>query len=282
MTFSWPFDLLSLVQKDLVGGGTSLTDASDVDGRSILERAGIFASAAADTARGINTRLLENFGLTVGVDDFRGLEIDRFGRSGAPLFADNAFGGHGPGEAAAAIVEGRADVNGLGIGGDADGPSLVAGGDLPDGAGGTSFGAEGATWFAIADARNEDGSPQPLEAGLAYAGCSALFGQTFMHSPQRMQRARKSDSSSAPGGRTRPAFFSAEKDGVTRRSGTTAAPAASPVSTRRRVRLGASRVGLMGKNLNSSPWCGQSWMQLRQRWHSDLCQGTPPMGSSPP
>jgi hypothetical protein len=33
------------------------------------------------------------------------------------------------------------------------------------------------------------------------AGWSALFGHTFMHSAQRMQRSRNARSSTAPGGR---------------------------------------------------------------------------------
>ncbi len=42
----------------------------------------------------------------------------------------------------------------------------------------------------------------PSTPASSTAGCRALVGQTFMHSPQRMQRLRKVFSSAAPGGRS--------------------------------------------------------------------------------
>ena len=69
-----------------------------------------------------------------------------------------------------------------------------------------------------------------------------------MHSPQRMQRARKNSSSTDPGGRSKRSSRSAAKPGVLRMRGTTAAPAASPVRSLRRCRLAPARL-LRGKQL---------------------------------
>jgi len=51
-----------------------------------------------------------------------------------------------------------------------------------------------------------------------------------MHSPQRMQRERKSDSSSDPGGRSSRSLRPLPRPTFERISGTSAAPAATPVS----------------------------------------------------
>jgi hypothetical protein len=61
-------------------------------------------------------------------------------------------------------------------------------------------------------------------------GCSALLGQTFMHSPQRMQRERKSAHRARPADAA--ALVAALCPGpvLARISGTIAAPAARPVS----------------------------------------------------
>ena len=45
------------------------------------------------------------------------------------------------------------------------------------------------------------GVQRPSTPASKKAGCRALLGQTFMHSAQRMQRSRKSRSSTEPGGR---------------------------------------------------------------------------------
>jgi hypothetical protein len=76
-----------------------------------------------------------------------------------------------------------------------------------------------------------------------------LFGQTFMHSPQRVQRDRKYSSASAPGGRSKRSWRSTANPGVLRSSGTMAAPAANPVSTLRRCRFTPTDF-CEGKNLN--------------------------------
>ena len=73
-----------------------------------------------------------------------------------------------------------------------------------------------------------------------------------MHSPQRMQRARKLFSSSAPGGRIRRGSLAAANPGPVRRIGNSAAPAATPVSARRRCKLGRSiRGGRGGEELEA-------------------------------
>src|ERR1035438_8463497 len=45
------------------------------------------------------------------------------------------------------------------------------------------------------------GVQMPSQPASVSAGCKALFGHTFMHSPQRIQRARNGFSSNAAGGR---------------------------------------------------------------------------------
>ncbi len=118
------------------------------------------------------------------------------------------------------------------------------------------------------------------------AGCRALFGQTFMQSPQRMQRSRKCGSSSEPGGRMRYVPAGVLTPGPDRTSGTITAPAAAAVMRARRLTSGVSRVCLAGEgdvdHVKLSPPVGQSCMQFRQRWHSALRHCAPGMGSSPP
>ena len=125
------------------------------------------------------------------------------------------------------------------------------------------------------------GVQRPSIPASEKAACNALFGQAFMHSPQRMHRERKYSSSSAPGGRRSRSLRSVAKPGVLRASGTKATPAARPVRTFLLWRF-APRVFCAGKNLNCNPCSGHSSTQFRQRWHSAWCHGTPPIGSSPP
>ena len=54
----------------------------------------------------------------------------------------------------------------------------------------------------------------PSQPASLNAGCRALFGHTFMHSPQRMQRARNRFSSSAAGGRISRSCGSAAEAGI--------------------------------------------------------------------
>ena len=154
---------------------TRFANAGDINSRTILQRASVLTGAASDATGGVNAGLLEDFELAVGVDHFGGLQVNGFGRSGAPLFANDALGGHGPRQASAAIIEGGADVNGLGIGGNADRPSFFFGGDFPDGAGGAGFGAQCATGLAIADAGNEDRSPNAFETGFRESGMKRVI-----------------------------------------------------------------------------------------------------------
>ena len=98
-----------------------------------------------------------------------------------------------------------------------------------------------------------------------------------------MQRSRKLNSSSAPGGRMRARLSSAARPGVLRNTGSSAAPAARLVRTRRRSRSGPSRVVLVsGKKRKASPLSGHSATQFMHRWHSAWRQRTPGIGSSPP
>ncbi len=65
----------------------------------------------------------------------------------------------------------------------------------------------------------------PSQPASLNAGCRALFGHTFMHSPQRIQRARNRFSSSAAGGRISRSCGSAARPVLARNRGIAAAPA---------------------------------------------------------
>ena len=200
----------------------------------------------------IQIRLLDFPCVAVTIDDLGRAHVDGFRRSGTPLFAHDAVGSHGPGQTAAAIIESRANPDRLRVAVYADDPTLGLGRDLPDGARGADLRTQHATRLAIADTRHYDGRPQTLQVLLpANEGCSALLGQTFMHSPQRMHRERKSDSSSALGGRNRRSFFSLAKLVVLRIKGMIAAPAAMAVRALRRFRSGPSTTASLGKNLKT-------------------------------
>ena len=80
-------------------------------------------------------------------------------------------------------------------------PRLSSFGDLPDRAGRADLAAQRRIRLAVADARHEHRRPEPSSPASMKVGCRALFGHTFMHSPQRMQRSRNCFSSTAPGGR---------------------------------------------------------------------------------
>ncbi len=165
------------------------------------------------------------------------------------------------------------------------GPGLLGQRELPDGARGADLAAERATRLAVSDARHQHRRPDTLHARPARgSGCRALFGQTFMHSPQRTQRSRKLFSSSAPGGRmSRSSGFDRQARRRCAAAATAAAPAASLASALRRCRSGPSMVASRaGKNLKRSPLSGQSSTQFRQRWHSALRHLAPGIGSSPP
>ena len=107
-----------------------------------------------------------------------------------------------------------------------------------------------------------------------------------MQSPQRMQRSRKCDSSSEPGGRMRKVPAGVFRPGPDRISGTITAPAAMLVMSARRFSSGVSRVCFAGDgvvdHVKLMPPVGQSVTQFMQRWHSALRQAAPGTGSSPP
>src|ERR1039458_4643804 len=133
------------VEQNLAAGRTAFADAGDVDGGVLLQRAGVLAGAAAHAAAGIDARLLERFGVAGRVDDLRLLHINGLGRDRAPLFADDALGGHGPGQAAATVVKRRPQADRLVRRGGlahAYHPAFFFGRDLPDGAGGADLGSD--------------------------------------------------------------------------------------------------------------------------------------------
>src|ERR1019366_2628365 len=126
------------------------------------------------------------------------------------------------------------------------------------------------------------GVHRPSRPASSSVGCSELFGQTFMHSPQRIYRERKSGSSSAPGGLSSLSFRLLPIPVLARIGGPAAAPAASPVNVRRRPRSGEATSFSLRKKRNSRPSCGQLPTQFMHIRHSALRHGAPPIGSSPP
>ncbi len=169
----------AVIQEDLVGFGASLADAEDVDGGAVVHRASIFAGATSDTESGVEIGLFDFARIAVTIDDLGGAHVDGFGRSGAPLFADDAISSHSPRQAAAAIIKGGADSDGFGVAVDADDPTFGLGSDLPNGASGTDLRTEHATWLAIADTRNEYGSPQTFEPSLGKRWLQRIVGADF-------------------------------------------------------------------------------------------------------
>ena len=96
--------------------GAALAGAGHVDGRAIFYRADILTRAATDAARGIDVGLADLFVCPGGIGHLGRLQVDGLGRSGAPLLAHDAVGGHGPRETSAAIVESGAETDRPGIG----------------------------------------------------------------------------------------------------------------------------------------------------------------------
>ena len=103
-----------------------------------------------------------------------------------------------------------------------------------------------------------------------------------MHSPQRMQRERNSDSSSEPGGRSSRSWRPLPRPTLARMSGTAATPAAMPVSVLRRLRSGDATSFSLRKKRKLRLCSGQLSTQFMHMRHSDLRHGAPPIGSSPP
>src|SRR5690606_19025515 len=131
---------------------------------------------ASDAQRGIDVRALHLHGehrrvlafvrvLVVALRNFHLLGPDRLRGGGTELLAHDAGRGHGPRQAAPLVVHRRPDADRL----LADSHLLLLV-DLLDGAGGADLTTEHARELAVADARNEDRRPQPLEAGLEERG----------------------------------------------------------------------------------------------------------------
>lgn len=68
-----------MIQENLIGGRAGFANAGDVNRGMILQRAGIFAGAAANTFFWIDAGLLEDLGLAFRVYDLGGLKINGFG-----------------------------------------------------------------------------------------------------------------------------------------------------------------------------------------------------------
>ena len=164
------------VQQNLVGLRAAFADAGDLDGGVIFHGAGELAGAASHAAGRIDVRLANCLRVSLGVGHVDGAQVNRFGRRGAPLLADDAFGRHGPGQAVPAVVESRAQADGLGVLGGARGqPGFLRRRDFPDGAGGADLAAKHATGLAIADARHQrrasTSPPPPLPSRPAAGHC---------------------------------------------------------------------------------------------------------------
>ena len=142
----------------------------------LLQRTGVFAGAASHAAAGIDARLFEGLDVSGRIDDLRFLHVDGLGRDRAPLFADDAIGGHGPGQTTAAVIGRCAQTHRLVLLANADHPALLPGRNLPDGSGGANLGTEHATGLAIADARHQSGRPEAFETGLVEAGMERGVG----------------------------------------------------------------------------------------------------------
>lgn len=84
-------------------------------------------------------------------------------RARADLLADDALGLHGSWQAAAAVDEGHADPQRF-LGGGLAG--ALGQGQRPDRRGGADVAAEGTELLAVADPRNQDRAPQPLDTRL--------------------------------------------------------------------------------------------------------------------
>ena len=188
--FSLQRSPLFSVEQNLAARRAAFANAGDVDGRVLLQRAGVLARAAAHAAAGIDARLLQRLRVARRVDHLRLLHINGLGRNRAPLFADNAIGGHGPRQAAAAVIECRAQANRLALLAHAHHPAFILGRDLPDGAGGADLRAEHATGLAVADARHQRRRPQSFQPRLIERGMQRNVGAD-LHALAAADAARK-------------------------------------------------------------------------------------------
>jgi hypothetical protein len=145
-----------------------------------LERTGVFAGSASNTAAGVDVRLLEDLGVPGRIYDLSFLHINGFWGNRAPLLADNAIGGHGPGQTTAAVIERCAQAHRLALLANADDPAFFSRCNLPDRSGGANFGTEYATGLTITHARNQRRRPQALEARLVEGGMERGVG-TDLH-----------------------------------------------------------------------------------------------------
>jgi hypothetical protein len=126
------------------------------------------------------------------------------------------------------------------------------------------------------------GVHSPSRPASSSVGCSALLGQTFMHSPQRMQRERNSRLVERARRTQQPFVAALAQAGVGAHQRHKRRARRQPVSVLRRPRSGEATSCSLRKKRKARPSCGQLPTQFMHIRHSDLRQGTPPMGSSPP
>src|SRR5438067_897864 len=154
------------IQQDLITARTALTHTGDVNRRTILHRTRLLTRSAAHAFRGIQIRLLDLLENSICFKNFCRAEIDRLGRSRAPLFTDDAIRRHCPRQAAAAIVEGSSQPNRLARAAHIDRPAFFFCSDLPNRARRTHLGTQHAAGLAIANARNQNRRPKAFQTCL--------------------------------------------------------------------------------------------------------------------
>src|SRR5262249_42714788 len=149
-----------------------LPDARDVDRRIVLDGAHLLARAAPDAERRIDVRALQvdrlhrrllAIGARLRGADPRGrlFDPDRLRRRRAELLAHDARRLHAPRQTTPLVVERRADLHRR----NAEAELLLLR-DLLDGPRGADLTAENARVLAVADARDQDRRPNPLDPRL--------------------------------------------------------------------------------------------------------------------
>ena len=159
-------------------------------------------------------------------------------------------------------------------------PDLLLLGDLLDGAGRAHLPAEDARVLAVADARDEDRRPEPLDARLeerrvervVRAHLHALgAADAALEERALLDRARRADDL---------------RRGSSRRASRRRAPRAGTSRPRpsRRARCAAAVSGTVivlrrfGRNVNLMTSSGQAFSQFMHMWHSSCRHFTPPCG----
>lgn len=131
-----------------------------VNARLLLKRAGELARPASHAAIKVYVRLLDGaeFAFCVRHDGI--LDVDCFGRHRAPFQADTAIGSLGPRQAESLVINCRSDYQRRGIFTFLGDPTLLQLRKFLNRSRGTDFGTQHATWFAVADLRRQQRTPQ--------------------------------------------------------------------------------------------------------------------------